>query len=78
MWLSIEQVLVLVACVVGAGWTSYHLGFQKGSQVSIVIYMTIMQSFLEKKMGSQWVLNTLGKDNNRFARFMETELIEEE
>ena len=30
MWLSIEQVLVLVACVVGAGWTSYHIGFQKG------------------------------------------------
>lgn len=78
MWLSIEQVLVLVACVVGAGWSSYHIGFQKGSQVSIVIYMAIMEEFLKKKMGAQWVLNTMGKDNNRFARFMEKELVEEE
>jgi hypothetical protein len=78
MWLSIEQALVIVACVLGAGWSSYHIGFQKGSQVSVILYMAIMEEFLKKKMGSQWVLNTLGKDNNRFSRFMETELIEEE
>jgi len=75
--LSIEQILVVVACVVGAGWTSYHIGFKKGSQVSIIIYMAVMEEFLIKKMGTQWVLNTLGKDNNRFARFMENELKEE-
>ena len=46
--------------------------------MTTAVYMAIMSEFLRQKMGDDWVLNTLGKDNNRFARFMETELMPEE
>ena len=75
---SIEQIIVVVFCIVACGYTSYKSGFDEGGKVTTAVYMAIMSEFLRQKMGDDWVLNTLGKDNNRFARFMETELIPEE
>ena len=74
--LSIEQFLIMLACVGGCGYTSYYIGFKKGGQIHTAVYMAIIEEFLSKKMGEEWFRNTFGKENQIFARFIETELTE--
>jgi hypothetical protein len=38
--------------------------------------MAIIEEFLSKKMGEEWFKITFGKENQIFARFVETELTE--
>ena len=74
--LSMEQFFLMVACVGGCGYTSYYIGFKKGGTVHTIVYMSILEEFLSKKMGNEWFQDMFGKDNKKFARFIETELAE--
>lgn len=74
--LSIEQFFIMVSCVGGCGYSSYYLGFKKGGQIHTTVYMAILEEFLSKKMGNEWFQDMFGKDNKKFARFIETELSE--
>lgn len=72
--LSLEQFFLLLACMSGCAWTSYHLGFKRGGQIHSAVFMAIMEEFLTKKMGADWFKMTFGKDNNRFTAFVENEV----
>ena len=76
--LSMEQFLLMVACVGGCGYSSYYLGFKKGGEIHAAVYMAILEEFLSKRMGDDWFRDIFGKDNKKFTRFIETELTEAE
>ena len=42
---SIEQIIVVVFCIVACGYTSYKSGFDEGGKVTTAVYMQSCPSF---------------------------------